>query len=329
MATAKMTGIDVSYWQGNPDLSAFKTFKNAGWDFVIARIGYASGGQRYPDSTFETNYKNSNSAGLRIGAYFYSNARNASEGRTEANYVISLLQGKALNLPIFIDMEDNATSGTASKTNLAAACKAFCETIEAAGYMAGVYASTSWFQSKIGSLGNLSKWVAQYNDRVTYSGDYDMWQYSSTTTVKGFSGRRDVNKCYVGYDDNLLIRPKMNLLIRKGYGLKSKKLGTLDKNGIYRVTKTASNGTRGYIPGKGWVTVTAKYAKVVEFTDNIRVKTKGKLIYRESPLLSSKKKGTLKANTVYIVSRISQDGTRGYVHGYGWITITSKYVTFI
>ena len=114
MATAKMTGIDVSYWQGNPDLSAFKTFKNAGWDFIIARIGYASSGQRYPDSTFETNYKNSNSAGLRIGAYFYSNARSAAEGKAEANYVISLLQGKALNLPVFIDVEDNATSGTAS-----------------------------------------------------------------------------------------------------------------------------------------------------------------------------------------------------------------------
>ena len=124
MATVKMTGIDVSYWQEKPKASAFKTFKNAGWDFVIARIGYASGGQRYPDSTFETNYKNSNSAGLRIGAYFYSNARNAAEGKAEANYVISLLQGKALNLPVFIDMEDNATSGTASKTNLAAACKA-------------------------------------------------------------------------------------------------------------------------------------------------------------------------------------------------------------
>lgn len=111
MATVKMTGIDVSYWQGNPNADAFKTFKNAGWDFVIARIGYASGGQRYPDSTFETNYKNSNSAGLRIGAYFYSNACNAAEGKAEANYVISLLQGKALNLPIFIDVEDNGDIG--------------------------------------------------------------------------------------------------------------------------------------------------------------------------------------------------------------------------
>ena len=329
MATVKMKGIDVSYWQGKPSLSAFKKFKNAGWDFIIARIGYAAGGMKYPDSTFETNYKNSNSAGLRIGAYFYSNAKSAADGKKEAKYVIDLLEGRALSMPVFIDMEDNATSGKATKANLAAACKAFCETIEEAGYMAGVYASTSWFQSKIGSLGEVSKWVAQYNDRVTYSGDYDMWQYSSTATASGFSGRRDVNKCYVEYDDNFLIWPKTNLLIRKKSSLLSVKVGTLDKNGIYRITKTASNGTRGYIPNKGWVTITTKYIKAVDFTDHIKVKTKGKLICREMPLLSSKKKTTLKKNVTYIVSRISQDGTRGYVNKYGWITITSKYITFV
>ena len=101
---------------------------------------------------------------------------------------------KSLQLPVWIDMEDNATSGKASKRDLAAACKAFCSTIEEEGYMAGVYASTSWFSTKIGSLGSLRKWVAQYNDKVTYGGTYDMWQYSSTATVAGFSGHRDVNR---------------------------------------------------------------------------------------------------------------------------------------
>ena len=328
MSTVKMTGIDVSYWQGKPSASAFKKFKNAGWDFIIARIGYADGGLKYPDSTFEHNYKNANTAKLRVGAYFYSNARNAAEGRAEAKYCLDLLQGKALSMPLFIDMEDNDTSGTASKANLAAACKVFCEEIEKAGYIAGVYASTSWFTGKIGALGDLSKWVAQYNDEVTYSGSCDMWQYSSTEIVTGFSGVRDVNKCYIAYDDNFLIKPKVNLLIRSGSSLTSKKLGTLQKDGIYRVTKTAKNGTRGYVLGAGWVTITQKYAAAVDFTDNIRVRTKGRLIYRQSPLLSSKKKGTLKKDTVYIVSRASQDGTRGYINGYGWITMTSKYVEF-
>lgn len=196
MATVKMKGIDVSYWQGKPVGSRYKKFKAAGWDFIIARIGYASGGVRASDSTFDHNYKYSKKYGLKFGVYFYSNAKCAADGEADAKYVLKLLKGRKLELPIWLDMEDNATSGKASKKNLAAACKAFCETIEKAGYKAGVYASTSWFQGKIGNLGRIRKWVAQYNDRCTYDGHYDMWQYSSTEMVPGFSGRRDANKCY-------------------------------------------------------------------------------------------------------------------------------------
>ena len=324
-----MRGIDVSYWQGKPPLKAYQRFKDAGWDFLIARIGYADRGIKYPDSTFESNYRNSNTAKLRIGAYFYSNAHNAAEGKAEAKYCLQIIEGKALSMPVFIDMEDNATSGTASKANLAAACRAFCEEIEKAGYMSGVYASTSWFNSKIGSLGDLSKWVAQYNSVVTYRGSYDMWQYSSTAVVEGFSGVRDVNRCYTAYDDNFLIKPKVNLLVRKGRRLTSGRVGTLSKNGIYRVTRTDRKGTRGYIAGIGWVTITAKFVQVLSFTDIVRIRTKAKLIYRESPLLSSKKKGTLKKNTVYRISRISQNGRRGYINGYGWITVTDETVRFL
>ncbi len=200
MKTVKMKGIDVSYWQGKPLGGRYKKYKAGGWDFIIARIGYASGGVKAPDSTFDHNYKMCKKYGIKIGAYFYSNARNAKEGKAEADYVIKLLKKRKLNLPVWIDVEDNATSGKASKSQLTAACKAFCAVMEAAGYKAGVYASTSWFTSKIGSLGSLRKWVAQYNNRCTYSGSYDMWQYSSTATVPGFSGRRDVNKAYTLFE---------------------------------------------------------------------------------------------------------------------------------
>ncbi len=319
----------MSYWQGKPPLKSYKQFKDAGWDFLIARIGYADNGIKYPDSTFESNYRKSNAAKLRIGAYFYSNARNGAEGRAEAKYCLQLLEGKALSMPVFIDMEDNATSGTAGKADLAAACRAFCEEIESAGYMAGVYASASWFSGKIGSLGDLSKWVAQYNSVVTYNGSYDMWQYSGSAKVEGFSGVRDVNRCYTAYDDNFLIMPKVNLLIRKGSRLISPRVGTLSKNGIYRITRTAGKGTRGYIPGTGWVTITTKFVRVINFTDTVRIRTKAGLIYRESPLLSSKKKGTLKKGAVYRISRISQNGRRGYINGFGWITVTEETVKFL
>lgn len=203
MATVKMKGIDVSYWQGKPLGSRYKKYKAGGWDFIIARIGYASGGVKAPDSTFDHNYKMCQKYGIKIGAYFYSNAKNAVDGKAEADYVIKMLKKRKLDLPVWIDVEDNATSGKATKSQLAAACKAFCAAMETAGYKAGVYASTSWFTSKIGDLGSLRKWVAQYNDRCTYAGSYDMWQYSSTETVPGFLGRRDVNKAYTLFDSTI------------------------------------------------------------------------------------------------------------------------------
>ena len=94
-------------------------------------------------------------------------------------------------------MEDPNYQGKQSKATLAAVCNTFCDTIKAAGYMPGVYASLNWFDNKIGSISAPhTKWVAQYNSTCTYKGDYDMWQYSSDGDVKGIGSRVDVNWCY-------------------------------------------------------------------------------------------------------------------------------------
>jgi len=215
-------GIDVSYYQKKPYGFRYKKFKDAGWDFIIARIGYAYDGYRNPDSTFDHNYNMCKKYGIKFGVYFYSNAKNADMGRDEAKYVLKLLNKRKIDYPIWIDIEDNATSGKASPEQLAAAARAFCRTIEAAGYKAGVYASYSWIVNKIGDISDLHKWVAQYNETCSYSGKHDMWQYSSTDTVPGFKGRRDVNKCYVDYTNADKKEPakyagKLPALPRRGY----------------------------------------------------------------------------------------------------------------
>ncbi|SCJ87486.1 Autolytic lysozyme [uncultured Eubacterium sp.] len=190
----KNKGIDISYWQGKKSVAHFTKAKRDGIKFVILRLGFNA--ELNLDSTFEPNYKAAKAAGLKIGAYYYSTAKTANQAKNEAEFCIKHLKGKKLDYPVFIDIEDNDTSGKCSKATLATIARTFCKTIETAGYRSGVYASLSWLTSKIGDIKGLNIWIAQYNDRCTYTKPYHMWQYSSSGKVDGFSGRVDVNYQY-------------------------------------------------------------------------------------------------------------------------------------
>ena len=105
--------------------------------------------------------------------------------------------------PFFIDTE-SASSGRAnglSKSARTAVVKAFCQTVRNGGYKAGVYASKSWYANQLNAsaLNGYCIWVAQYNSSCTYSGKYDMWQYSSKGSVSGIKGNVDMNISYTGY----------------------------------------------------------------------------------------------------------------------------------
>lgn len=197
--STKIKGMDISAWQGNISKANYEKAKDAGIKFVILRLGYTKSSTNKPtiDKVFENNYKNAIAVGLPVGVYFYSLATTEAKAREEANFCIANLKGKTITYPVYIDMEDKATQGKKSKSTLAAVCNAFCNTINAAGYKAGVYANLSWFNSKIGNItATHSKWVAQYYKECQYKGAYDMWQYSSSESVPGIASRTDVNWCY-------------------------------------------------------------------------------------------------------------------------------------
>ena len=43
------------------------------------------------------------------------------------------------------------------------------------------------------------RWVADYNSAVTYTGDFDIWQYSKTGKIKGNGSKYiDLNRWYLG-----------------------------------------------------------------------------------------------------------------------------------
>lgn len=192
-------GIDVSKWNGNIDWTAVR---NSGVSYVIIRCGYrgSSTGAMIEDPKFRANIQGAKAAGLSVGVYFFTQAVNEVEAVEEASMVLSLINGKGVNLPVYLDVEASGGRGDKiSKETRTAVCKAFCATIQNSGYKAGIYANKTWFTSYIntGSLTSYKIWLAQYAASPTYTATrYDMWQYSSKGSVAGISGNVDMNIRY-------------------------------------------------------------------------------------------------------------------------------------
>ncbi len=192
-------GIDVSKWNGEIDWNAVK---ESGVEFVIIRCGYRGSktGALVEDPYFRQNIKGATAAGLDVGIYFFTQAIDQKEAVEEASMALSMVEGYVLNYPIFIDTEGSGGRGdsldVATRT---AVCEAFCETIEAAGYTSGVYASRSWFYNNVNDaeLSDYVRWLAEYREEPLYTGRYEIWQYTSSGAIEGINGRVDMNLSYM------------------------------------------------------------------------------------------------------------------------------------
>ncbi len=203
-------GIDVSKYQASIN---WTKVKKAGIDYAFIRCGYSgtSAGTLNRDSYFETNIKNAYNAGVKIGIYYFSQARNTAEALAEANYTLSLInQYKSyITLPVVYDFEAQSSSYRAyglSKTRVTNNTIVFCNTIKNAGYKVMYYGNPSELASSFDStkLTSYPCWLAQYPSLVktsktlksSYTGNYLFWQYSSAGSVSGISGNVDMNFYY-------------------------------------------------------------------------------------------------------------------------------------
>lgn len=191
-------GFDISYVQSNLSVSDFQSALNAGWEFVIIRLGTVYRGALYTDQQFESKYKNATKAGLKVGIYFYGMAKSVSEAQAEAKYTLKVLNKRHLDYPVFYDFEDPSQAGLSPQLSTDI-CEAFCKVIEGAGYAAGVYSTYNWLTNKLKPIDKkYNVWLAQY-PKATYEGRYEMHQYSSIVTVPGIAKRTDVSVSNLAY----------------------------------------------------------------------------------------------------------------------------------
>lgn len=190
-----LKGIDISKHDGTID---FKKVKESGLvDFAILRAGYGKLISQ-KDIKFEEFYKGCKENGIPCGAYWYSYAHSVAEIQTEARVFLEVIKGKQFEYPVYLDFEEKSQFAL-GKTTCSAMAKAFLDILEKAGYYAGMYCSssylTNYFTEEIKT--SYTMWVAHYGvSKPSYSGAYDIWQYSSTGTVPGINHRCDMNYCY-------------------------------------------------------------------------------------------------------------------------------------
>lgn len=191
-------GIDVSFANGLID---WKKVKDE-IDFAILRVGFGSDYVSQDDVQFATNVKACEKYDIPYSVYLYSYATSVEKARSEAEHTLRLLNGRTLDMPVFYDLEEERIAKL-GKAKVLEISKAFCDVIENAGYQTGFYANKYWFENYLTDswYDTKVKWLAQYNNTVTYKGKYDIWQYSSSGKINGINGNVDMNFCYISIVD--------------------------------------------------------------------------------------------------------------------------------
>ena len=192
-------GIDVSRYQGDID---WRQVKAAGVEFVMVRLGNRgiAEGTLHEDAFAKQNLQGARDAGLKVGAYFYSQALNVAEAEEEAALALEILDGFPLDMPLAFDWEQESRTENMDARTLTDCTKAFCAVVEDAGYRPMIYFNS--FQAKellhLQELQEIPWWLAMYDVTMEFPYRMDMWQYSCTGTVPGITGSVDLNLLFDG-----------------------------------------------------------------------------------------------------------------------------------
>lgn len=204
-------GIDVSAYQGKPD---WAEVKQSGIEFAILRVANSKG----LDTSFEHNYAGCEANNIAKGVYRYSYAKTTSEAEKEAQEVVEILDGRKLEMGVWMDLEWGGMRAI-GKNAITEIAKRFIRVINDAGYPCGIYCNLDWHENVLDTEAlNVPFWVARYasaddgtmRENLRPDVGESGWQYSSKGRVSGISGHVDLDVWYQnfaqGSDDEKAVR---------------------------------------------------------------------------------------------------------------------------
>lgn len=194
-------GVDVSEHQGQIN---WEEVASADIKFAMVRLayrGWGAEGMIREDQRGLENLDAAAIAGLQVGVYFFSQAVSVEEAIEEARFVLQLLDGRELDMPVVFDWEtvssEEARTANMNAATLNACALAFCQEIETAGYTPMVYFNldlAKWGYDLLAiQQAGYDFWLAMYNDKLNYPHRVKMWQYTSDGAVPGIKGRVDID----------------------------------------------------------------------------------------------------------------------------------------
>ena len=89
-------GIDISEHNGEIDITPYVG------QFVIIRAAWGTN----EDKMFRRNVAECQRLGIPFGVYLYSYALSAPQARSEADFLLDLINGLPINVGVWFDMED-------------------------------------------------------------------------------------------------------------------------------------------------------------------------------------------------------------------------------
>ncbi len=182
-----VAGLDVSNHNGVID---FDKVRDDDYQFVFIK---ASEGKNHKDTAFVRNYEGARKAGLKVGAYHFF--RKNRTGQEQAENMLGVIQGRPLDLPLAIDLEDEWGNGaTASRNVTMERLLDLIGILKKKGYQVMIYTNKDGYKKYYKDmLGDCDLWLSSFTSPDLLDLPHLIQQYSHEGKVNGVDGKVDLN----------------------------------------------------------------------------------------------------------------------------------------
>lgn len=208
MKKALSKGPDISKHNGNVNI---KKVRDAGYKPIGIRAGY---GKNNVDEKYVSNALACFNLAVQVLLYWFSYAYTAAMAVAEAEFCITQAKKYWSKCPIAFDFEYDSVNYARKRgvnvtkqlaTDMAIA---FLQKVKAAGYLPVIYTNKDYLNKYfdmnriVKVLGKVYVWYARYTSSLSAAEIdlADIWQYTSSGSVPGISGKCDINIFYTDFE---------------------------------------------------------------------------------------------------------------------------------